>query len=131
MRQGRLLLVAALVIVLMSLVTDLARAEPISLPPEMLEDAELTDVFFLDADRGWAVGDRGVIWWSEDGGRNWQLADSPVNCRLESVWFVDEHHGWAVGGWAHPYSHRTSGVILRTENGGRRWTRIPSAPRSG
>ena len=33
--------------------------EPPSCPPEMLADAELSDVLFLDADRGWAVGDRG------------------------------------------------------------------------
>ena len=33
------------------------------------EDAELADVFFLDRHRGWAVGDRGVIWHTSDGGR--------------------------------------------------------------
>ena len=38
---------------------------------EMLEDAELTDVTFVDPDRGWAVGDRGVIWQTVDGGRHW------------------------------------------------------------
>ena len=58
-------------------------AQPASLPPQMLEDAELNDVFFVDPDRGWAIGDRGVIWSTEDGGRHWSLADSPVNCRLE------------------------------------------------
>ena len=101
-------------------------AEPSSLPPQMLEDAELNDVFFLDPDRGWAVGDRGVIWATEDGGRHWWLADSPVNCRLESIRFLDERHGWAVGGWTHPYSQRTTGIVLRTEDGGRRWTKMPA-----
>jgi photosystem II stability/assembly factor-like uncharacterized protein len=42
-------------------------------PPEMLEDAELTSVWFLDSDQGWVVGDRGVILHTEDGGRHWQL----------------------------------------------------------
>ena len=71
-------------------------AEPESSPPEMLEDAELTDVFFLDVDRGWAVGDRGVILTTEDGGRRWRVADCPVNCRLEAVFFIDEQR--AIGG---------------------------------
>jgi photosystem II stability/assembly factor-like uncharacterized protein len=124
MRQARRLLAAILLTTLVIYTNAKAFAEPSSLPPEMLEDAELTDIFFLDPDRGWAVGDRGVIWWTDDGGRNWQLADSPVNCRLESVCFVDDLRGWAVGGWPHPYSHRTSGVVLQTDNGGRRWKRI-------
>lgn len=101
-------------------------ADATSLPPQMLEDAELTDVFFLDSDRGWAVGDRGVIWSTEDGGRHWQLSDSPVNCRIESIHFVDGDRGWAVGGWTHAYSDRTSAVVLHTKDGGRRWTKLPA-----
>lgn len=101
-------------------------AQPLSSPPEMLDDAELTDVFFLDADRGWAVGDRGVIWATRDGGRHWQLADSPVNCRLESVFFLNEQLGWIVGGWVHPYTHKSSAVVLFTDNGGRRWVELPA-----
>ncbi len=124
MRQGRRMLAAILLMSVGWWVAPNALAQPPSLPAEMLEDAALHDVFFLDANRGWAVGDRGVIWTTEDGGRRWQLADSPVNCRLDSVHFVDERNGWAVGGWTHPYSHRTQGVVLRTENGGRRWTRL-------
>jgi photosystem II stability/assembly factor-like uncharacterized protein len=108
-----------------------AAAEPSSSPPEMLDDAELADVFFIDLDRGWAVGDRGIILATDDGGRRWTVSDSPVNCRLESVTFIDEQRGWAVGGWIHPYTHRTTGVVLRTENGGRRWARIdaPTLPK--
>ena len=56
-------------------------AEPLSSPSEMAEDAELTDVFFVDADRGWAVGDRGVIWHTDDGGRRWQLQPTAATCR--------------------------------------------------
>lgn len=102
---------------------SLRATEPASSPPEMLADAQLTDVVFVDADRGWAVGDRGVILWTTDGGRRWQLADSPVNCRLEAVFFLNADLGWAVGGWLHPYTHKSTGVVLQTTNGGRRWTR--------
>ncbi|MCO6456658.1 MAG: hypothetical protein J5I93_15275, partial [Pirellulaceae bacterium] len=89
--------------------------------PEMLEDAELCDIRFVDSSQGWAVGDRGVIWHTQDGGQSWQLQDSPVSCRLESICFVDARRGWIVGGWVHPYTHASTGVVLRTEDGGRRW----------
>ncbi len=90
-----------------------------------LRDAELCDVCFIDPDRGWAVGDRGAIWHTEDGGRRWQLQTSSVTCRLESVWFLDDRLGWAVGGWTHPYTHKSSGVVLHTRNGGQRWESVP------
>jgi photosystem II stability/assembly factor-like uncharacterized protein len=101
-----------------------AQAQPLSSAPEMLEDAELVDIQFVDALHGWAVGDRGAIWKTEDAGRHWQLTDSPVNARLESVHFIDEIHGWAVGGWIHPLTHKSSAVVLYTDNGGRRWKQI-------
>lgn len=111
---------------------ELARAtgEPASSSPETLGDATLHDVFFLDPDRGWAVGDRGVVWETSDGGRHWRLTDSPTTACLRSISFVDENHGWIAGGWIHPYSRRTSGVLLRTDNGGRTWTKveIPNIP---
>ena len=99
----------------------LVLSQPESSPPEMLQDAELTAVTFADADRGWAVGDRGVIWHTDDGGRNWKLQRSGVTCRLEAIQFLDADNGWAVGGWTQPYTHRTHGVILRTRDGGRTW----------
>lgn len=94
-------------------------------PAEFLRDADLCDVCFIDPDRGWAVGDRGAIWHTEDGGRHWQLQVSTVTCRLESVWFLDDRLGWAVGGWTHPYTHKNSGVVLHTRNGGQRWESVP------
>ena len=41
-------------------------------PEEMHADARLNDVFFLDSDRGWAVGDRGTVLFTEDSGRTWR-----------------------------------------------------------
>jgi photosystem II stability/assembly factor-like uncharacterized protein len=100
-------------------------AQGLPSPEEFLRDAELSDVCFLDPDRGWAVGDRGVILHTKDGGRNWHLQASPVNCRLESVCFLDDRSGWIVGGWTHPFTHKNSGVVLRTRNGGEQWEEIP------
>ncbi len=87
----------------------------------LLEDAELADVCLLDQQRGWAVGDRGVIWHTTDGGKKWQLQPSGVECRLASVHFVDEKNGWAAGGTSLPYMHTSIGVLLRTRDGGQSW----------
>jgi len=102
-----------------------AAAAPLQFPDEFLLDAELADVTFVDPDLGWAVGDRGVIWHTEDGGRHWRLQSSPIPCRLESISFVDDRNGWIVGGWSHPYTHKSTAVVLRTTDGGQHWERIP------
>ncbi|NUQ62220.1 MAG: hypothetical protein HUU20_07015 [Pirellulales bacterium] len=89
----------------------------------MRADSRLADVCFATPLKGWAVGDRGAIWHSEDGGRQWRLQESGVACPLESVYFLDERTGWAVGGFTHPYLHTSAGVVLITRDGGEHWTR--------
>jgi photosystem II stability/assembly factor-like uncharacterized protein len=89
-------------------------------------DAALADVFFVDRAHGWAVGDRGVIWRTRDGGRSWLQQNSGVTCRLNSVCFIDERRGWAVGGESRPYARATRGVVLTTADGGDSWTHAPS-----
>ncbi len=111
-----------------------ANPEPTQLPAQMTgragslevsailhEDARLNDVCFADAEFGWAVGDRGTIWHTSNGGRNWFLQASEVECPLYSVHFVDRQNGWAVGGYAHPFTHTGTGVVLMTDDGGRTW----------
>lgn len=100
-------------------------AQPEPSPPQWQNDAELTAVTFVDADRGWAVGDRGVIWHTGDGGRTWKLQNSGVTCRLEAVQFLDADNGLVVGGWTQPYTHETHGVALRTRDGGKTWQNTP------
>ncbi len=103
-----------------------AAAQPANSPSNMLDDAELHDVHFTSADRGWAVGDRGVILATSDGGRHWRQAVAPVKATLRSVFFSDPQHGWIVGGWIEPYQHASRGVVLRTTDGGNRWTPTPT-----
>ncbi len=86
-------------------------------------DAALTDVCFVDRRHGWAVGDRGTIWHTRDGGVHWRLQSSGVDCRLHSVCFVDPKTGWAAGSELHPYVQTGSGVLLYTEDGGQHWSR--------
>ena len=85
-------------------------------------DARLNDVCFVNVQHGWAVGDRGVVWHSDDGGLHWQPQTSGVGCPLHGVCFLDEQHGWAAGGLTHPYTHTSTGVVLITHDGGKTWT---------
>ena len=57
---------------------DVARANPIPdglarepRPASWKADASLTDVVFLDRQRGWAVGSQGVLLRTENGGKTW------------------------------------------------------------
>ncbi|QJP09984.1 WD40/YVTN/BNR-like repeat-containing protein [Pseudomonas multiresinivorans] len=59
-----------------------------------------------------AVGERGVVLLSDDGGQQWRQAASPVSATLTSVQFVDAKDGWAVG---------HSGVVLHSSDGGESW----------
>lgn len=93
--------------------------------PEMLDDATLNDIFFLNSDLGWAVGDRGVILHTEDGGRHWHRQRISTAARLKSVCFIDDRRGWVVGGYLHAYTRRTSCLIARTQDGGATWEVVP------
>lgn len=100
--------------------------ETTSEPPPVAwrEQSALRDIFFLNHDLGWAVGDQGTILRTEDGGRSWNLSLTSQSCSLRSVHFVDELNGWAAGGHPVPMVDRTIGVILRTRDGGKTWLPI-------
>ena len=59
-----------------------------------------------------AVGQRGHVVYSTDGGASWKQASVPVSSDLTAVFFVDDKQGWAVG---------HDGVILHTADGGEKW----------
>ena len=90
-------------------------------PRALAADANLNDVFFLDPRIGWAVGDRGVIWQTADGGETWTLRPFPTSQRLTAVWFRDTRNGWIGTSWTQPYLHVSRGQIWRTEDGGESW----------
>jgi hypothetical protein len=84
---------------------------------EGLPAVDLYDVFFVDASRGWAVGEHGTILHSTDGGVTWVAQSSGTDEPLYAVFFADRDRGWAVGG---------RGTIRYTTNGGRTWVSQPS-----
>jgi photosystem II stability/assembly factor-like uncharacterized protein len=75
----------------------------------------------VSATQAWAVGSRGLIIHTADGGRHWVRQPSGVTADLLDVAFADAGHGWAGG---------QSGRLLRTVDGGRHWTttRLGSPP---
>ncbi len=59
-----------------------------------------------------AVGQRGHIVYSTDGGASWKQASVPVSSDLTAVFFVDDKQGWVVG---------HDGVVLHTVDSGDTW----------
>ncbi len=88
-------------------------------------DACLRDVCFVTPQQGWAVGDRGTIWHTDNGGLQWRLQESGTSVRLESVFFGNDRRGWVAGGWSYPYTHHGRGVLLTTSDGGQHWNCDP------
>lgn len=70
-------------------------------------------------DRLVAVGERGHILTSSDGGTSWGQMEVPTQTMLTAVAFVDDRTGVAVG---------HDSVIIRTTDGGTTWERVYSAP---
>lgn len=77
-----------------------------------LGDALLCDTSFIDKEKGWAVGIKGTIIHSADGGKTWTSQSSGTDRNLFSVSFVDAQNGWTVGEF---------GTILHTGDGGANW----------
>jgi len=78
----------------------------------------MLDAVALD-DRLVAVGERGHILMSEDGGASWRQVEVPTRTMLTAVSFIDSQVGIAVG---------HDSVILRTTDGGDTWEIVYSAP---
>lgn len=75
---------------------------------------EIGHVFFLTPDCGW-VGASTGIYWTTDGGRNWEkIFDDPV---VGNFVFTDGSSGWS----------NTRMDIFRTTDGGRKWQELSSA----
>ena len=61
-----------------------------------------------------AVGRRGVVLRSTDGGKAWNQSKVPLSTDLLAVSFIDDKQGWAVG---------HAGVVIHTSDGGVNWQR--------
>ena len=78
-------------------------------------ESELNDVFLVNQDVGWIVGNKGIILQTSDGGQSWIRKSSQFNYDLLKVFFYDQNKGW-IG--------TSNGRILITTNGGNDWTEV-------
>lgn len=79
------------------------------------------DIWFLDADRGWAVNSDGKVLKTDDGGESWQQQLHVPGVWLRCVAFSDEQTGWV--GTTAPASR-----LFRTRDAGQTWTPVPGLP---
>lgn len=85
--------------------------------------SKLLAVDFVSDQKGWAVGNGGVIW-TTDGGMTWRVAQDLPGVgvyRFTSVSFFDASRGWACGSYAVDGAG-TASRIVRTSDGGDHWT---------
>lgn len=73
----------------------------------------------LAGDVLWAVGDRGLMARSEDGGLSWTRLPALTRARLRGLLFVDADYGYAIGDLG-----PDQGVLYETRDGGAHWRRI-------
>lgn len=88
------------------------------------DDANLNALATDLGDRVWAVGDRGIILSTQDGGRNWRKQDSGTTANLHGVASLSSQVAVVVGGTVGPRSKTGRGIVLRTTNGGETWDAI-------
>jgi len=87
-------------------------------------DASLNDVCSIGK-LAWAVGERGVICFSDDAGSSWTTRVTPFECSLKSVCFLTNTIGWVAGARIVPGSNpQRLAVLLSTRDGGKSWTDI-------
>jgi len=79
----------------------------------------LKDVFFIDNQTGWAVGNNGTILNTTNGGQTWSTQTSSAIQEIRAVFFIDANTGWAVGG-------STIRTMLKTTDGGATWLDLPA-----
>lgn len=94
-----------------------ANNDPMNMPAPSVK--KLETAFYLDVvragDRVVAVGDMGLISYSDDNGKSWQQASVPTSLTLTAAYFVDNKNGWAVG---------HDGILLQTTDGGVSWQKL-------
>lgn len=66
-------------------------------------DIRWNDIFFIDRDLGWIVGESGTIYNTQDGGARWAKESSESQSDLNAIHMLSDRTGWIAG---------TEGTIL-------------------
>jgi photosystem II stability/assembly factor-like uncharacterized protein len=92
--------------------------------------AWLHAVHFIDRERGWAVGGKGALLRTEDGGDTWRQSQSPAADTMRDIFFADERRGWIVcerDVFTLKSDEEARSYLLRTGDGGATWSRVELA----
>ncbi len=95
------------------------------------DDANLHDLQMLSGTVGYAAGDHGMVWWTEDGGRIWQPRPVPLDVSLRSLCFLTDKIGCVAGQRNQPYTGLSEGVLFLTNDGGQTWEQRTGTPLPG
>jgi len=89
--------------------------------------AWLHSVFFVDERRGWAVGSKGALLSTADGGETWEVRRPPTEDALRDVFFTDAQTGWVVcerSMFMPMEKDESVSYLLKTADGGANWARV-------
>lgn len=78
----------------------------------------LNDVFFINQNTGWCVGNYGVVMLTTNGGLSFTFQTSGVTNSLNTIQFLDASTGYIAA---------DAGKVLKTTNGGINWTTLTAA----
>ena len=72
----------------------------------------LNDIFFVNDQTGWIVGEEGSIFYTRNAGKTWKQQKSGSQDDLFAVYFKNPQEGWITG---------LNGLLLHTQNSGEVW----------
>ncbi|MBU1011167.1 MAG: T9SS type A sorting domain-containing protein [Bacteroidetes bacterium] len=85
-------------------------------------DSSLYNLYFVNADVGYASGDHGKVLKTINGGNSWVTLNTGINQGLASIHFVDPMIGYAASGFYNDYCS-----MVKTIDGGNSWTTVNTA----
>ncbi|HEY6232665.1 MAG TPA: YCF48-related protein [Pyrinomonadaceae bacterium] len=84
-------------------------------------------VYFLDHNRGWAVGSRGTLLATNDGGSSWHVLPQPTEDAIRDLYFSNPLEGWLLCE-RNIYDLRSNdeqrAYLMKTTDGGEHWKRV-------
>jgi len=89
--------------------------------------AWLHSVYFLDQNRGWAVGSKGTLLQTTDGGNTWKVRGATTDDVVRDIVFIDDKNGWLV---CEVNTYQLKAVdeprayLMKTIDGGDNWKRL-------
>jgi photosystem II stability/assembly factor-like uncharacterized protein len=89
--------------------------------------AWLHSVFFVDESRGWAVGGKGALLATADGGARWETRRRPSEDAMLDVFFTDARTGWILcerSIFLPMRKDESVSYLLKTTDGGESWSRV-------